>query len=57
MDAKEAAPFHRAHVIVEEKIDGSNLGISKTDDNHLIFQNRYPLALDLSSISLFALGA
>jgi len=40
MDKKEAIPFHSREVIVEEKIDGANLGISVTAEMQMIFQNR-----------------
>lgn len=39
-DRKEAEPFFTRPVIIEEKIDGSNLGISLSEDNQFIFQNR-----------------
>jgi len=40
MDAHEAAVFHSNPLVVEEKVDGSNLGISITEDYKVIFQNR-----------------
>jgi hypothetical protein len=41
MDKKEAKVFFENPVVVEEKVDGANLGISITDDYKLKFQNRY----------------
>lgn len=40
MDAKEAIKFTQNRVIIEEKVDGSNLGISITEDYQIRFQNR-----------------
>ncbi|KAH3742896.1 ATP dependent DNA ligase [Pelomyxa schiedti] len=40
MDAKDVRDFLSRDIIVEEKIDGSNLGISITHDNQIRFQNR-----------------
>lgn len=41
MDKKEAKVFFENPVVIEEKVDGANLGISITDDYKLKFQNRY----------------
>lgn len=40
MDKKDAEKFLREDTIIEEKIDGANLGISVTKDYEVIFQNR-----------------
>ncbi|MCA2028567.1 RNA ligase family protein [Enterobacter sp. K16B] len=40
LSAIEAYDLLNANVIVEEKIDGANLGISLTDDGNFQFQNR-----------------
>ena len=40
MDPKEAVKFTQRHIVIEEKVDGSNLGISITEDYQIRFQNR-----------------
>jgi len=40
MEGPEIKRFLEVPIIVEEKIDGSNLGISKDKDYNIIFQNR-----------------
>jgi ATP-dependent RNA circularization protein (DNA/RNA ligase family) len=40
MDATEAGAFLSGPVVIEEKIDGANLGISLADDGRIRFQNR-----------------
>eukprot|EP01125_Pyxidicula_operculata_P017108 TRINITY_DN5959_c0_g1_i1.p3 TRINITY_DN5959_c0_g1~~TRINITY_DN5959_c0_g1_i1.p3 ORF type:complete len:246 (-),score=23.15 TRINITY_DN5959_c0_g1_i1:1224-1961(-) len=40
MDKAEIAKFTNADLIVEEKVDGSNLGISVDKDFNIIYQNR-----------------
>ncbi|KAL6080664.1 ERI1 exoribonuclease 3 [Balamuthia mandrillaris] len=40
MSPEEAKVWHQKYVYVEEKVDGSNLGISLTADYQLRFQNR-----------------
>lgn len=40
MDAKEAVKFTQRRIVVEEKVDGANLGISITADYQIQFQNR-----------------
>lgn len=40
MDAKEAIKFTQHPIVVEEKVDGANLGISVTEDFQIRFQNR-----------------
>lgn len=41
MDKKEMAAFLKNDIAIEEKVDGSNLGISITEDYKVIFQNRF----------------
>jgi len=36
----EVKTFLRGEVIIEEKVDGANLGISVSPENHLVVQNR-----------------
>jgi len=40
MEANEFNSFFNQSLIIEEKVDGSNLGISKDKDFNIIFQNR-----------------
>lgn len=40
MDPKEAVKFTQRRVVIEEKVDGANLGISITADYQIRFQNR-----------------
>lgn len=40
MSAKEAATFLQSEIVVEEKIDGANIGFSIDDDGTLRVQNR-----------------
>jgi len=40
MDKKEVEKFLNIPLVIEEKIDGANLGISITKDYELVFQNR-----------------
>jgi len=40
MDKTEVKKFLENDIIIEEKVDGSNLGISLTEDYQLTFQNR-----------------
>lgn len=40
MDKKDLQRFLANHVVIEEKIDGANLGISITEDYEIRFQNR-----------------
>ena len=40
MDATEAGAFLSGPVVIEEKIDGANLGISLAEDGRIRFQNR-----------------
>jgi hypothetical protein len=41
MDKKDVEKFVTSVTVVEEKVDGANLGISITKDYEVIFQNRY----------------
>jgi len=40
MEPKEAVKFTQQRVVIEEKVDGANLGISVTEDFQIRFQNR-----------------
>jgi atypical dual specificity phosphatase len=50
MDKKEAQVFFENPVVIEEKVDGANLGISITDDYKLKFQNRSHLVTGESAV-------
>jgi hypothetical protein len=40
MDKEEMKKYLNVPLVIEEKIDGANLGISITKDYEMIFQNR-----------------
>eukprot|EP01120_Amphizonella_sp_Union-15-10_P007084 TRINITY_DN2359_c0_g1_i2.p1 TRINITY_DN2359_c0_g1~~TRINITY_DN2359_c0_g1_i2.p1 ORF type:complete len:145 (-),score=15.75 TRINITY_DN2359_c0_g1_i2:64-498(-) len=50
MDKTEAQIFFSSTVIVEEKVDGGNLGISLTEDWNLTFHNRGHYVTSASAI-------
>lgn len=60
MDAKETAPFfgpHAQEVIIQEKVDGANLGIWLTADYQLVTQNRSHTVNDKTASQWQGLGA